>query len=1166
LKKEKNHPNQAVETAPAIRERYLAALVEIQTLLLSESSGEKIFRSIMQILGQAAEACRVHIHTNYRDEKGRWFSTLMGQWNAPGISPMGDDARFRTISYSVEFGRWFELLSRGMYITGNVADFPHKERAILRPLGVRTILILPIFVSGTFYGFIGFNNCVDEREWTTGEISLLQIAAAGISLAQQRQWDEEALRRSQSSLLLILDQLPAILWTTNRDLKVMSIRGSDRIGIKGDDLANVFDIFHTRTEYRNLTEVHRQALNGERVSLELFYENRVFQARLDPFYNAKGAIVGVLGLALDITDRKQVEADLRKSEVALRTLNTITLDQELSLFEKIQALLVMGVQHFEMDTGILAKIVNDDYEVIEFYSTGRTFAKGEHLNLSYTFSQEVLKSERPLAFEKATGTQWESHLCHRTYKIEAYMGATIRVAGKVYGTLSYSRLKAHDRPFSSAETEFLNLMAQWIGVELERDQYLRQMQDYAEEIARKNDALALARDQALESARLKSEFLATMSHEIRTPMNALIGMAELLHDTPMNKEQREYSEVIKNSSQDLLILINDILDFSKIEAGKLSLETIEFELASVVENTAELFAVRACQKKLGFMAFVSPGIPDVLRGDPVRLRQILSNLISNAIKFTDQGEVLIRVEPWRNDDHTISVKFEIQDTGIGLSDIARRRLFQPFTQADGSTSRKYGGTGLGLAISRRLVDLMRGEIGVESTEGIGSTFWFTAPFQLLDGMEARNRTGPLFNLAGYHILIADRMPSHREILRRYCVAWGMRCGEADTIESAIAQFSEAERYGDPYQAALVDFNLPEMNLAPFLKKVNACHLAVPVNLILLTRYDQRPFGKTALDAGFKAFLVKPVKRSQLFEKLGEVVTGMAEAPVLVGSSEGQPALSKEEAFTGQTDRIPAREPGLILLAEDNPANQKLGMAQIRKLGYRGELLPDGKLTVEAVLHNPERYLVVLMDTQMPEMDGLEATRIIRQAESVSGSHIPIIALTASALEEDFEACLKAGMNEVYTKPISLDQLRSAIEKWKKNSSLVTLPDKIDASFDAAPTLDASILAEIYSLQVEGEPDLLAELIDAFFKNSKKLMEQISTSESARDEDRLRRAAHSLKGSSGNLGATRLAEMCGEVERLAQLKELDAISPLLPFIEAEYQKVLSALLAEKNAAH
>ena len=404
------------------------------------------------------------------------------------------------------------------------------------------------------------------------------------------------------------------------------------------------------------------------------------------------------------------------------------------------------------------------------------------------------------------------------------------------------------------------------------------------------------------------------------------------------------------------------------------------------------------------------------------------------------------------------------------------------------------------------------------------------------------------------------MPSHREILRRYCIGWGLRCGEADTADNVIAQLSGADHYGDPYQAVLVDLSLPGFDVTRFVEKVKSCNFKVPVNLILLTRYDQRSKDQLALDAGFNAFLVKPVKRFQLFEKLGEVVFGLAETIEPDKAAKTQKPLPPEEK--GQ----PEGEINLILFAEDNPANQTLTMAQLRKLGYRGELVPDGKQTVEAVLHHPEAFLMVLMDTQMPEMDGLEATRIIRQAETVSGGHIPIIGLTASALEEDFEACLSAGMSEVYTKPISLEQLRTAIEKWKKSENEAKMPGESSRSFDKAGPLDQTILTEIRGLQVEGEPDLLAELIEAYQKNSIKMMDHISGALGASDGNKLRRAAHSLKGSSGNLGAIRLAELCGEVEVRAEHNDLEAVRQLIPAIEIEYQKVLSALLVEKNAAH
>ncbi|HVP21954.1 MAG TPA: response regulator [Anaerolineaceae bacterium] len=1152
------------DQAPVERERYLAALVEIQTLLLSEKFNEKTYHAVLKILGQATLASRVYIFTNHRDDAGNWFASQQTEWVAQGIPSQSENPRLQNLSYGDVVPRWFTVLSRGMYITSISETLPLEEKAILESLGIKSILVLPIFVGGNFHGFLGFDNCLEARAWTQSEISFLQIAAAGISFAQQRQWNEEALRRSQSSLLLIMDQLPAILWTTNRNLQVISMRGSDRVGLSTDQLlSQFFDLFHTRTEQMDMLEMHRQAIAGQQVSFEMLRDDRVFQARLEPFYNAAGAVVGVLGLALDITDSKQVEADLRKSEEALRSLNAITLDIGLNFIQKIQTLLVMGTQHFELETGVLVAVNEDQLESVEVFSTNPAFDI-QQLKLEESYARDVLLAEDPIAFEQAAGTKWQEHPFYLSSKYEAFLGTAIRVAGKKYGTLSYFGQKPRKRPFSSAETEFLNLMAQWIGVELEREQYFKQLKDNADEIARNSVALAEARDQALEASRLKSEFLATMSHEIRTPMNALIGMTELLQDSPLARDQHEFVDIIRSSAQDLMALINDILDLSKIEAGKLSLEMLEFEPAPVVEQAAELFAARACQKQIGFMVYVSPSIPIAIKGDPVRLRQVLSNLISNAIKFTDHGEVLVRVEPWQQDPSSISLHFEVQDSGIGLSDVARRRLFQPFTQADASTTRKYGGTGLGLAISKRLVDLMGGEIGVDSMEGLGSTFWFNVPFQRILSLGNRIRTGPLFNLAGSRVLIAVSYPTHREILKQYCSYWGMRCIEADSVVSAISQMKEASQSGDPFIVAIVDLDLAGLDELAFQHELAARPDLKRTSLILLTPYDQRKRGEAAVKAGFTAFLTKPVKKAQLFETIGEVMNRSYEVSQTETVVPPLQEFSMAERF-GEASSSSQELPEVILLAEDNPANQKLTLAQLKKLGYGVELVSDGKQAVEAVLHHARRYSLVLMDTQMPEIDGLEATRIIRQAEVLSGDHIPIIALTASELQEDLEACLAAGMDVALSKPINLEQMRITIEKWKINvdtAATAAGPEQFEEPEPAYP-LDRGILDEIRSLQVPGEPDLLAELIDAYLSNSKTLMQKIEEAEEARNAEDLSKLIHSLKGTSANLGAYKLANMCGEVEALADRAEIETIALWLPQIEAEFQRVVTALAVERN---
>jgi signal transduction histidine kinase/DNA-binding response OmpR family regulator/HPt (histidine-containing phosphotransfer) domain-containing protein/PAS domain-containing protein len=1152
------------EPVPEGRERYLAALVEIQTLLLSEPFGEATLKSILQILGKAAGANRVYIHTNVRSDGGQWFSSRIAQWLAPELQFAMGEPDPSNISYDAVFPHWFNTLSRGMYVNEVASDFTAPESDYLKSNHIRAVLVLPIFVSSTFYGFIAFDNCQEARKWTPAEIALLQIAAAGISWAQQRQWDEEALRRSQSSLLLVQDQLPAILWTTNRKLHITSIRGSGRLDLTVDELSQFFSLFQLREKNADMQTMHRQALAGEQVSFEMLRGEQVFQARLEPFSNAAGSIVGVLGLALDITEQKRVEANLRKSEESLRSLNEITLGTQLNFREKIQAVLALGIRQYELEVGYLVKLSELNCQVSEQYPAEDHLAAGIRLNLELENYQEFENTEAPLALPDISGSPWEKHPFFQGSGIRSFLAAPIRIAGKPFGILTFSSSHPRRQPFSFSEIEFLNLMAQWIGAELEREQYLTQLKDYVDENARKGADLAIARDQALESSRLKSEFLATMSHEIRTPMNALMGMTELLQDTPLNPEQREYSDVIKNSAQDLLALINDILDLSKIEAGKLSPELIEFEPAPMVENTIALFAGRAALKKIGFMVYVSPGIPAVLKGDPVRLRQILSNLVSNAVKFTDRGEVIVRVEPGQENGAAVSLRFEVQDSGIGLSEKARRRLFEPFTQADGSTSRKYGGTGLGLAISKRLVDLLGGEIGVESVEGLGSTFWFSLPFLIVEGQSRSGLANEFANLAGAHLLIADGSPSHRQILRSYCSHWGMRCSEASSFSEAMALIKSALQIGDPFQIGILDANIFDSgNLAAEKAFSRLAELNLQ-NFIYLAPYDQRRQEGRAFDWGKVAVLSHPVKRNLLYEKCLELLFGSVFATPAGGVKDELHDLSADAPWAGLAKTGELKSQRSILIVEDNPSNQKLITAQIKKLGYRRELCSDGQQAVKAVLHHPELLALVLMDTQMPEMDGLEATRIIRQAEAISKVHIPIIGLTASTLSEDLDACLSAGMDAALTKPVNLDQLQSAIEHWR----LIDVPSHAaidqDSRENSASPVDHTILEEIRSLQGEDAPNLLVELIDAYLINSRQLIERIHRSLANQDQPELRKAVHSLKGSSGNLGALKLGELCSEIQAHVEAGNLDAVRNRLPVMLSEYESVLIALKNEKNA--
>jgi two-component system sensor histidine kinase/response regulator len=689
-----------------------------------------------------------------------------------------------------------------------------------------------------------------------------------------------------------------------------------------------------------------------------------------------------------------------------------------------------------------------------------------------------------------------------------------------------------------------------------------QLHAYADEIVRKNQALAEARDKALEASRLKSEYLATMGHEIRTPMNAMKGMTELLLDTPLTREQREYIEIMRESSQILLTLINDILDFSKIEAGKLALEMIEFSPLDVVESASEVFATSARQKNLELVIYVSPQVPPTARGDPVRLRQVLTNLISNAIKFTNTGEVEVRTDLLEETENFVMLLFQIRDTGIGLTEESLSHLFQPFTQAENSTSRKYGGTGLGLAISRRLVELMDGEISVDSVVGKGSTFWFTSTFEKSEFTTGNAEQKPDFGFVGMKALIVDQNPSTREVINRYLEVLEMEISEASSPVEGLQALITTARGDDPFQVVVIGLNYPNGENPTLPPEIVQFAGASQAYLVLLTPIDQWRLGEDAIRLGFSACLSKPVKRNIFIETIRNLLSGNPiKSP---GDEPAIPAFSPARGNLSQ-DSLQAVEDSrnLVLLAEDNLTNQRLTSLQLQKLGYDVDVASTGKEAIQTISQNPGRYMIVLMDFHMPDLDGIEATRLIREAEASTHGHLPIIAITASAMDNDREACLKAGMDDFVTKPVMLGDLHRVLQKWggQKDRLIHPVPPVKPIS-DVLPLLDATILHEIRSLQRPGQPDVLTEMINIYLHDSAKYFETIQRAVEENDSALLKRAAHSLRGSSGNIGARSLAARCQELENLANNNNLEQARPLLSLLEGEYRQVCQALAAEK----